>query len=95
MNEYIDEIAKLEARFPELVFTVDQAETTTGSSWIDIAGGPIAIEYKPGVGFGVFLSADDGYGSRPDEVYTDAELLFKRLDQLKTLPLAHPATMAT
>ena len=82
MNNPLELMTALQTRFPGFEFVLDAAETATGSSWINIKNQTIAMEYRPGTGFGLFLSDDDSYGSRPDEIYRDGELLMKRLGQL-------------
>lgn len=82
MNDPNELLHFLQAQFPTIEFNLDAAETADGSSWINIQGDTIAIEHRPSHGMGLFLSADDGYGSRPDEVYRDANLLIRRLTQL-------------
>ncbi len=82
MNNPQELHAALQTRFPGFAFMLDAAETASGSSWINIADQTIAIEFRPGTGLGLFLDDDTGYGSRPDEVYRDPELLLKRLGQL-------------
>ncbi|WP_338847005.1 helix-turn-helix domain-containing protein [Massilia sp. W12] len=82
MNKLLELMQTLEKQFPGVEFILDQAESDAGSSWINIVGQSLAIEYRPAFGFGVFLSEEDGYGSRPDEIYTDVEFLLRRLGQL-------------
>ncbi len=92
MNNPLELMTALQTQLPGFEFILDAAETATGSSWINIAGHPMAIEHKPGIGFGLFLSDEGGYGNRPDEVYRDAALLLKRLGQLLSVPPTTPDT---
>ncbi len=82
MNKLSQLKQALETGFPDVECLLDLAESETGASWLNLAAHDIAIEYRPARGFGLFLSAETGYGGRPDELYTDVTLLQRRLEQL-------------
>jgi DNA-binding XRE family transcriptional regulator len=77
---------KLTKRFPDAITTIDPPGVANGSWWLDVdlKGHAVAIEWRPGKGFGVSTNASDGYGEGPDEVYPTDEAAFQRVSELLT-----------
>lgn len=75
---------KISMLVPDASISLDPSETSTGSSWLDIESDNqiLVIECKPSSGFGLYSSADNSYGSGPDEVYRNEESLLKRISML-------------
>ena len=69
---------------PDASISLDSPETPTGSTWLDIESDnqTLTVEYKPSLGFGLYSSPDDSYGSGPDEVYRSSDSLVKRISML-------------
>ena len=74
---------QLSAKYPSIITQLDEAEIATGSSWLDVSyhHEHITIEYKDKQGFGLHFD-DDSYGSRPVEIYRNADKLMARLDSI-------------
>jgi len=77
---------KLIKRFPDAITTIDPPGIANGSWWLDVdlKGHAVAIEWRPGKGFGVSTNASEGYGEGPDEVYPTDEAAFQRVSELLT-----------
>lgn len=80
-------------RFPAATITLDRPDTPSASWWLDVVLNTysVAVEWKPGVGFGVSTPTGDEYGGGPDEVYADPEAAYSRilellLSQTRTVP---------
>ena len=78
MSEMQQLVELLQASSPELVLKMDCSEAPDQSSWLDIEqrGRFVAVEWRPGRGFGVSLvnTADDphaGLFEGPDEILPD------------------------
>jgi len=69
---------------PDASISLDHSETPTGSSWLDIEfnSQQLTIEYKPSVGFGIYSSNDNYFGSGPDEIYRNTDPLLIRISML-------------
>jgi len=61
----------------------DQAQ---GHAWFhfEVKNEMCAVEHRPGLGFGLYIGEDEGFGSGPEEIYKDADSLLDRLDNLMT-----------
>ena len=72
---------KISMLVPNASLLLDPSETPEGSTWLDIESGnqTLTIEYKPSLGFGLYSSTDDSYGSGPEEVYRSMDSLLKRI----------------
>ena len=68
----------------EASVSVDSPKDPNGEYWLDIAQQKFrtAVSWRPKVGFGIFTSADEGYGVRPDETYSHAENACTRICQM-------------
>lgn len=66
---------------PEAAISLDESETSTGSSWLDIRfkNQLITIECRPSLGFGFYSSSDNSFGLGPDEIYRNEDSLFRRI----------------
>lgn len=66
---------------PGASILIDKAEVPTGSSWLNIEldDQKLTIECKPSMGFGLYSSSDDSFGTRPDEIYRSVDSLLKRV----------------
>ncbi len=66
---------------PGASILIDKADLPTGSSWLDIEldNQKLTIECKPSMGFGLYSSNDDSFGTRPDEIYRSVDSLLKRV----------------
>ncbi len=73
--------AELTKVFPNMAWKYDPAEIETGSSWLDLETNKqwLTIAWQPHQGFGLYLGAPDAYGSGPDEVYRNRDVLIKRV----------------
>jgi hypothetical protein len=72
-------------RFPGLTLEIDAPADAEGPWFLDIQGGaagPLVVEWRPGLGFGVSPPGADEYGSGPAEVHTDAGAVLDRLAEL-------------
>ncbi|MEQ8966375.1 MAG: XRE family transcriptional regulator [Azospirillaceae bacterium] len=76
--------AALERAMPDLRMTIDAPDDPAGETFVDLCGEGFktSVSYRPGVGFGIFVSAD-AYGARPDEIYRDSGKAAHRIDQLR------------
>lgn len=68
----------------EAEVALDPPTKPGASFWIDFRLGQrsAAVEYRPGMGFGVSSTPSDGYGEGPDEVYGDVPAIMTRLVQI-------------
>ena len=82
LKELQDRLSKL---LPESSMEYDPSETETGSSWLEVKfdDQEITIEWIPNRGFGLYTSRDNSFGSAPDELYRDGDLLLRRINMLK------------
>ena len=77
MSEMQQLVELLRASSPELVLKTDCSDGTDGSCWLDIErnGRFVAVEWRPGRGFGVSLvdttNPHDGLFEGPDEILPD------------------------
>jgi len=73
-------------RFPDINAEIDAPAEETGVWHLDLrpSGGStwIVVEWKPELGFGVSTPALDEYGTKPDELYQNAEGAFDRVAEL-------------
>lgn len=74
-----------------LHFELEFMPTMGGHWWIDLRLDDlsIVIEWRPAMGYGLSVSrkqwanpVTDGYGEGPDEIYSDADALLRRLVEL-------------
>lgn len=84
MNDLSLFVQQLQEKFPGLKYDIDLAETEPGSSFLDIfsEGVYLAIEYRPGYGFGIHKDEHSGYGEGPGEVYRNQEMALKRVESI-------------
>lgn len=68
----------------EASVSVDSAKDPNGEYWLDVAKQKFrtSVSWRPKVGFGIFTSADEGYGVRPDEIYSHADDACARICQM-------------
>lgn len=71
-------------RFSTATFALDAPDTPDGFWWLDIYLGDyhIAVEWRPGRGFGVSTPSVDDFGPGADEVYESATRAFERIREL-------------
>jgi hypothetical protein len=75
-------VGEVKQRLPNLTVAVDRPDNEAGEWWFDVSYSNFhtSVLWQYGHGFGMFSTESD-YGSRPDEVYTDAEFVIIRLNQ--------------
>ncbi|TWB12841.1 helix-turn-helix protein [Nitrospirillum amazonense] len=75
---------ELAVLLPGTTVSFDAPHEATGSWWIDIARDPYAatVLWRPGFGFGLFSSPNEGYGEKPDERYAEPQMAARRVAQL-------------
>jgi hypothetical protein len=68
----------------EATVSVDSPRDPNGEYWLDVSQRKFrtSVSWRPKVGFGIFTSADGGYGMRPDEIYSRAEDACTRICQM-------------
>ena len=69
---------------PGASISLDSSETPTGSSWLDIEydSQQLTIECKPSLGFGLYSSNDNSFGSGPNEIYRNVDSLLIRISMI-------------
>ena len=80
---------KLSEALPKATITIDDAETATGSSFVDVSlrGRNIAIELRPNRGFGVTSTESAVFGEGPHETYASEAEVIERVTDLVSLGL--------
>ena len=75
---------KISILLPGVSILLDLPATPNGSSWLDIKSDNqvLTIEYKPSLGYGLYSSTNNSFGSGPDEVYRNVDSLLKRIEML-------------
>ena len=84
---------RLRGQYPSLGISLDAPDSPIGQWFLDLPGPPrITIQWHHSQGFG--LSVDgDGYGEKPDELYTTTEAIFGRVLSLLDPAIAsHPSS---
>ncbi|HZG44352.1 MAG TPA: XRE family transcriptional regulator, partial [Longimicrobium sp.] len=71
-------------RFPTATFVLDAPDTPDGFWWLDIylSDYHVAVEWRPGQGFGLSTPSDDDYGPGADEIHESATRAFERVREL-------------
>ncbi len=73
-------------RFPEIATEIDAPADEAGLWQLDVRPGGespwVVVEWKPDLGFGVSTPGADDYGTKPDEIYTNAKAAYDRVAQL-------------
>jgi len=71
-------------KLPNLKWKLDIPDDESGSTWLDLNLGndAITIEWRPNMGFGVFIDDEESYGNKPTEIYRSPEILLSRIDLL-------------
>jgi lactoylglutathione lyase len=74
----------IRASFEDAEISIDAPRLEGSEWWLDmvIKDFRLTLSWRAGTGFGLYLSGD-GYGERPSEIYRKAELVTKRVKQLK------------
>lgn len=86
MHEQVSRFIELLKReFPEIAIDVDAPKNPDGEWWLDISVGDFttAVAWRPAFGFGLFTSEESGFGDKPNEVYRDVELAYRRICKLE------------
>lgn len=81
MTATINEFLRLiKAAFPELRADLEPSPTPSGSWWIDLRGREwgFPVSWRADLGFGFYTDPDVGFGERPSETYSDAQLAARR-----------------
>ena len=75
-------MVRANANFSSVVVSLEKPPKNPGGVWwLDVAAGgkQFNVEWSPSRGFGLHLSQEEGYGTKPDEVYPGLEGLYTRL----------------
>lgn len=74
----------LAERFPTASLSLDPADGPNGAWWLDaeLGGHHVAVEWRPGRGFGVSTPSVDDFGVGPDEIYESTTGAFDRVREL-------------
>jgi DNA-binding XRE family transcriptional regulator len=74
----------IEETLPGAAVGVDAPSRPSGDWFVDIKhqGQSFAVEYRPGLGFGLSSTPSDGYGEGPDEFLPEEAILIDRLGRL-------------
>lgn len=63
----------------------EKSLTEDGTSWLDIFlnnDQRLAIEWNPRLGYGLYINPDNSFGSGPDEVYRNLDILDRRIKMI-------------
>lgn len=81
IEQLVDQIHE---RFPQAEVSLDAPGFAEASWWLDIrlADYYLAVEWRPGFGFGLSSRSEEVYGELSDEVYPSKEEAYRRIVQL-------------
>lgn len=84
MNPLQELEASVRRKLPSIEASLDVSTTAEGSSWLDLRLGShrVAVEWRPGRGFGISSSPETAYGEGSDELYPDLPTTRERLVEL-------------
>jgi hypothetical protein len=73
--------SRLAALAPGTTVSVDAPRRPDGEWWLDadVRGRTETLSWRLGIGFGLFVRGDHGYGERPDEVVADPAAAARRV----------------
>jgi DNA-binding transcriptional regulator YiaG len=71
-------------RFPTATFALDSPDSPTGVWWLDLYldASHIAVEWRPGQGFGISTPSIDDFGVGADEIHESTTGAFERIREL-------------
>jgi len=83
-NEIVAFTDLLRHEFDDAEVNVDSPRDPNGEYWLDVSRQKFhsAVSWRPKVGFGVFVSDEESYGQRPDELYAHPDDACTRICQL-------------
>ena len=70
-KEIVEFSELLRQEFDDAIVTVDSPREPKGEYWLDVSRQKFhsTVSWRPKVGFGIFVSDEESYGERPDELY--------------------------
>jgi DNA-binding XRE family transcriptional regulator len=85
VSEFLLNVA---AQLPVVAFTVEPGGEALGNWWIEmkLSKRSLAVEWRPGRGFGIYSPGQEAYGEGPREVFRDPPMAARRAIQLLGTP---------